>query len=113
VTVLRTFHGQDYPEDHKLLYDVGPVASEPGYWFSKNWRVKNAPGTAGRGDAAFFETAGKIADDLGMSVYVIGGFVRDLWLGYPNMDIDLVVEGTAPVFAQHFAEGFGRGSARA
>lgn len=104
--ILRTFHGQDYPEDHKLLYDVGPAASEPGYWFSKNWREKmhrELPGAV----MQLLETAGKIADDLGMSVYVIGGFVRDLWLGYPNMDIDLVVEGNAPVFAQHFAEFLG------
>jgi len=48
-----------------------------------------------------------LADKLGMSVYVIGGFVRDLWLGYSNIDVDLVVEGNAPEFAHSFAQVLG------
>ena len=39
------------------------------------------------------ETAGKIGRELDMRVYVAGGFVRDLLLGKPNNDVDLVVEG--------------------
>jgi tRNA nucleotidyltransferase (CCA-adding enzyme) len=37
-------------------------------------------------------------------VYIVGGVVRDLLLGYPNFDLDLVVEGNAVKFAQQVAE---------
>ena len=35
------------------------------------------------------------ASSLGFPVYIVGGFVRDLLLGYPSIDFDLVVEGDA------------------
>jgi tRNA nucleotidyltransferase (CCA-adding enzyme) len=40
----------------------------------------------------------------GESVYLVGGVVRDLLLGYPNFDLDLVVEGNAVKLAQQVAE---------
>jgi len=40
----------------------------------------------------------------GERVYLVGGIVRDLLLGYPNFDLDLVVEGDAVKLAQHVAE---------
>jgi tRNA nucleotidyltransferase (CCA-adding enzyme) len=40
----------------------------------------------------------------GQKVYLIGGVVRDMLLGYPNLDLDLVVEGNAVKLAQHVAE---------
>ncbi len=51
--------------------------------------------------------AGKVAEDLGFHVYVVGGFVRDLLLKRPNLDIDLVVEGNGIVFAEAFAQALG------
>ena len=39
------------------------------------------------------ELAGEIGRELDMRVYVAGGFVRDLLLGRPNNDVDLVAEG--------------------
>jgi tRNA nucleotidyltransferase (CCA-adding enzyme) len=44
------------------------------------------------------------ADKLGHRVYIVGGVVRDLLLGYPNFDLDLVIEGDAIELAQHIAE---------
>jgi len=35
------------------------------------------------------------AQQQGMGLYLVGGFVRDLLLGQPNHDVDLVVEGSA------------------
>ncbi len=35
------------------------------------------------------------ATAMGYSLYLVGGFVRDLLLGAPNLDLDLVVEGDA------------------
>ncbi len=55
------------------------------------------------------EIVGQLADEMGVSVYVVGGFVRDLIMDrekwrWPNMDIDLVVEGDGIVFAHYLAE---------
>ncbi|MER3421993.1 MAG: poly(A) polymerase, partial [Nitrospiraceae bacterium] len=40
---------------------------------------------------ALLEQAGTLADRLHVSAYVVGGFVRDLLLGRPNLDLDLVI----------------------
>lgn len=46
---------------------------------------------------------GAVGDELGVRVYLVGGFVRDLLLRQPNLDIDLVVEGDGIAFAEAFA----------
>jgi tRNA nucleotidyltransferase (CCA-adding enzyme) len=43
---------------------------------------------------------GRYADQAGYRAAVAGGFVRDLLLGTQNHDIDIVIEGDAPSFAQ-------------
>jgi tRNA nucleotidyltransferase (CCA-adding enzyme) len=45
---------------------------------------------------------GKLGDNLGYSVFIVGGIVRDLLLGIPNLDLDIVVEEDAIKFAQYF-----------
>ncbi|MFA7404465.1 MAG: CBS domain-containing protein [Pelobacteraceae bacterium] len=47
---------------------------------------------------------GAVGDGLGLSVYAVGGFVRDLMLGVDNLDIDITVEGDGVFFAERFAE---------
>jgi tRNA nucleotidyltransferase (CCA-adding enzyme) len=49
------------------------------------------------------EDAGRLADEAGLSAYAVGGFVRDLLLGSPNLDVDLVVEGDGIAFARALA----------
>jgi tRNA nucleotidyltransferase (CCA-adding enzyme) len=46
---------------------------------------------------------GGVGDDLGVSVFVVGGFVRDLLLRQKNLDLDIVVEGDGIAFAAEFA----------
>ena len=46
-----------------------------------------------------------------MSVYVVGGVVRDLLLGSITLDLDLAVEGNGIAFARLVAERFGAGLA--
>ncbi len=48
-------------------------------------------------------TAGELAERLGCSAYVVGGFVRDLLLDLDNLDVDLVVEGDGIAFARALA----------
>lgn len=48
-----------------------------------------------------FRLLGKFGDEIGMPVYAVGGFVRDLLLGIANFDVDIVVEGDAMAFAEY------------
>jgi tRNA nucleotidyltransferase (CCA-adding enzyme) len=47
---------------------------------------------------------GEAGDRMGFPVFVVGGFVRDLLLERPNLDMDIVVEGDGIKFAHAFAE---------
>jgi tRNA nucleotidyltransferase (CCA-adding enzyme) len=53
------------------------------------------------------EQASQMAADMGFSLYMVGGFVRDLLLGKPNLDLDLVVEGDAILLAQGLTDELG------
>jgi tRNA nucleotidyltransferase (CCA-adding enzyme) len=44
--------------------------------------------------------AGEMANSRGEKLYLVGGVVRDLLMGQPNFDLDLVVEGSAIELAQ-------------
>lgn len=46
---------------------------------------------------------GSTADGLGLNAYLVGGFVRDLFLVRENLDVDVVIEGDGIRFAQEFA----------
>ena len=46
---------------------------------------------------------GNAGDTLGVEVFVVGGFVRDLMLERPIEDVDVVVEGDGIAFARYFA----------
>lgn len=44
------------------------------------------------------KSMGERAEELGMKAYIVGGLVRDLFLGRVNLDLDIVVEGDGPKF---------------
>jgi tRNA nucleotidyltransferase (CCA-adding enzyme) len=46
---------------------------------------------------------GVVAREMGIEAYVVGGFVRDLFLYRPNEDMDVVVEGNGIAFAKQYA----------
>ena len=50
------------------------------------------------------EEAGQLADRCGVSLFVVGGCVRDLLLGLENLDLDLVVEGDGIAFARQLGD---------
>ncbi len=56
---------------------------------------------------ALAREAGRIAAGMGLSLYLVGGVVRDLLLGYPIGDIDFVVEGDAVLLTRALQEAFG------
>jgi len=49
------------------------------------------------------KTCGRVGDRLHVSVYAVGGFVRDLLMEVENLDIDLVVEGDGMLFGESLA----------
>ena len=49
------------------------------------------------------QQVGQVAEELGFTAFTVGGFVRDLFLRHKNLDIDIVIEGDAIVFARRFA----------
>ncbi|KAF0207663.1 MAG: tRNA nucleotidyltransferase [Actinobacteria bacterium] len=50
---------------------------------------------------------GALADEQGLRAHVVGGFVRDMLLGRPNLDVDIVIEGDGLAFAEHAAKVLG------
>lgn len=56
---------------------------------------------------ALFGQIGELADQIGISAYVVGGFVRDLLLNIENLDIDIVVEGDGIKFAKELGKKLG------
>lgn len=52
---------------------------------------------------AVLESVPEIAEAENVSVYLVGGMVRDLFLRRPNEDVDLVVEGDGIAFARALA----------
>ena len=54
-------------------------------------------------DHAIFKLVGNTARELGVRAFVIGGYVRDCFLGIPNDDIDIVVEGSGIALAEAVA----------
>ena len=48
------------------------------------------------------------AQKLGVEVYVIGGFVRDVLLGRPNTDIDFVANTKGVELARNAAKALGK-----
>ncbi|MFQ5813159.1 MAG: CBS domain-containing protein, partial [Anaerolineae bacterium] len=53
------------------------------------------------------QQASQTAAQMGSSLYVVGGFVRDLLLGTPTLDLDLVVEGNAIALAKRLQKKVG------
>ena len=47
---------------------------------------------------------GDIADSLGYGIYLVGGLVRDIFLKFENLDVDIVIEGNGIKFAREFAK---------
>ena len=59
-------------------------------------------------DQPVFHLIGESADHLGLECYVVGGFVRDIFLERPSNDIDVVVVGSGIKLAKEVKHRLGR-----
>lgn len=57
-----------------------------------------------------FSHISETADTLGLECYVVGGYVRDLYLDRPSKDIDVVVVGSGIEMAKALGKRLGRGA---
>ncbi|MTI94833.1 MAG: CBS domain-containing protein [Firmicutes bacterium] len=93
--ILRQIHGESAPRWHRALY------SEVDFRIAD--KVNNVTQLINnrlpKRLQGLLLLLGQKADKEGFKVYAIGGFVRDLILGLPNYDLDLVVEDNAIKFA--------------
>ncbi|MDE6480726.1 MAG: CCA tRNA nucleotidyltransferase [Muribaculaceae bacterium] len=55
-----------------------------------------------------FHLIGEVADGMGLEVYVVGGFVRDIFLGRHSADLDFVTVGSGIALARKVAERLGK-----
>ena len=87
---MRTLHGKDYQDDHRLLYVQG---SQRSHNYDQLLREKLETHIYD-----ILRLSGCIAQEQCTQVYLVGGMVRDLLLGYANIDLDLVIEGDGHAF---------------
>ena len=57
-----------------------------------------------------FTLISETADELGLECYVVGGYVRDIFLKRPSKDIDVVVVGSGIEIAQALGKRLGKGA---
>ncbi|MHB9133573.1 MAG: CBS domain-containing protein [Armatimonadota bacterium] len=81
--VLRAIHGERYASQHTLFRSAGPVRN---IWGLFNERLPAA-------NRDLLLRIADIATGLGVTIFLVGGAVRDLMLGNPNIDLDILVEG--------------------
>ncbi|VAX15969.1 CCA tRNA nucleotidyltransferase [hydrothermal vent metagenome] len=58
-------------------------------------------------ERAYFSEALKLAEEMGIEIYIVGGYIRDLILKRELDDIDILVIGDGLEFAKKFAERLG------
>ena len=76
---------------------------EPGHARTRNI-IKFMKERLSRRIVDILTTIGEKADEIGYDAYVVGGFVRDLFLYRTNEDIDIVIEGDGIAFAKEFVK---------
>ncbi|GAB4581163.1 MAG: CBS domain-containing protein [Anaerolineales bacterium] len=86
-----------------LLKTLAPEPTIPGYRNLADLLEKSIP----PGYLALLKTIAAIAHEQHQAVYIVGGFVRDLLLERPSLDLDVVVEGDAISLARALVQKHG------
>jgi tRNA nucleotidyltransferase (CCA-adding enzyme) len=91
--ILKTMKGEEYyAKERKKAKEIAIARFE-----------QNLPDEV----KSVIRLAGFIAEELHQKAYLVGGIVRDLLLGHENLDIDIVIEGSAIDVAAKLANTLG------
>ena len=80
------------------------MSSDPGNQLVASAKIRQA---LGESTAILIDTIVQQAERRGLSLFLVGGVVRDIFLEVPNHDLDFVLEADAIRFAEELAERFG------
>lgn len=94
--LLRHLHGGN--RQSETLYDLERLSPQPKERDITATLEKRLPAET----VQMLKRLGENGDRLGMPVFAVGGFVRDLMLSQPNLDLDVTVEGDGIFFAETF-----------
>ena len=98
--VLRTLHGKSYPHWYQANYRSRPDLDALG-----DENVTTAlEAHIGRRTMGLLLLIGQEADRQGVRAYLVGGLVRDIFVGHENADVDVVVEPAAIPLAQQISK---------
>jgi len=97
--VLRALHGDGFRHAHRFLFSESRRRSLN---LSGDLAAKLPPATY-----TLLQRMSELAALRQVTLFVVGGFVRDFLLGQPSLDIDLVVEGDGIAFAEYLATELG------
>ncbi|MDO8886869.1 CBS domain-containing protein [Candidatus Oleimmundimicrobium sp.] len=97
--VLCVLHGSDYLSTSS--------STQINTWFTKEKIKEKIANLLPKNVQNLLEELGELAKKEEKNVYVVGGFVRDLLLGYRNLDVDIVVEGDGIAFGRAIVEKLG------
>jgi tRNA nucleotidyltransferase (CCA-adding enzyme) len=104
--LLGQVYGGPAPHWHRTLYEAPGAPAR----FSSDPAAREVSRVVERAPAPLrdlLRLAGTVADEAGVSAYAVGGFVRDLLLGRPNLDLDIVAEGNGITYAHALARAVG------
>lgn len=88
---------------HSAIYS-GPKVVEKKVVINLSKRIEKCfPGRV----TALLRHIGRLANSSGYTAFVVGGLVRDLLLGRRNLDLDIVIEGSAIDFGKILAKDLG------
>ncbi|MFA6211135.1 MAG: CBS domain-containing protein [Candidatus Obscuribacterales bacterium] len=97
--ILNSLFGKQYARQENAAQFAAP-ANEQDVATNLDTKLKQVDN-----DTAWLcRTIGEVSQELGMSAYAVGGFVRDLLLNLPNFDLDYVIEGSAQQLALRLVE---------
>lgn len=96
--LLRVLHA-DLSEEPQFLFEEGAYASRKQNKVMVHQLEEHLPPEM----VGMLKDLGEAAEAMGVNAYLVGGFVRDIFLRRNNLDVDLVIEGDGIAFAQQVA----------
>ena len=98
--ILRILHGQNYPHWYRETFRSAPDEDNLEN-ANITYLIEERLGNKGVG---LLLLIGQEAERLGGRAYLVGGMVRDMLIGYDNVDVDIVVEPEAIPLARVMAK---------